>query len=142
MENEQIGMAKANQSHQVIIKDLIYHLTDELDSDYIAIPEPNYDDGDAQSKQPDVLIIEKESEEMKVSVEVCLKGMVKSEIKKCQEALSDYPQLEECFVIAYKSTGTFEYEIISYTKVTRESVEDGATSDILEIYFDDILENR
>lgn len=140
MENEQIGMAKANQSHQVIIKDLIYHLTDELDSDYIAIPEPNYDDGDAQSKQPDVLILDKEKEDIWVSVEVCLKKMIKSDIKKCQKALDDYPQLEECFVIAYESTGTFEYEIISYTKVTREQVEDSSESDILGIDFIDILE--
>lgn len=137
--NASIGMAKASQSHQIVIKDLIYHLTDDLDSDFLVIPEPNYDDGDAQSKQPDVLIVDIESEEMKVSIEVCLIGMVKSEIKKCQQALADYPQLEECFVIAYKSKGTFGYNSVSYTKVTREEISDTSISDILDIDFQQCL---
>lgn len=141
MENTpSIGMAKASQSHQVIIANLIHGLKDSLDSNYIAIPEPNYDDGDKNSKQPDVLIIDKDQEDVWVSIEVCLRRMVKSDIQKCQQALKDYPQLQECFVISYTPIGTYEYDTISYTKVTREAVTDEEYSDLLDITFSDILE--
>lgn len=136
---ESIGMAKANRSHQVILKELVIEITDKLDSDYIVLQEPNYDDGDAKSNQPDVLVYNKEDDEMLVSIEVCLKSMVSKEIKKCQQALADYPEIRECFVIAYKPVNTFDYSIVSYTKITRESVIDSSESDTLEIDFADIL---
>ena len=80
-------MAKANQSHQVILSRLIIGLDAEMQYDFIAMQEPNYDDENPYSKQPDILVCDKETGEMELSIEVCKKSMIKNDIEKCKKAL-------------------------------------------------------
>lgn len=58
-----IGMAKPPKGHQKLILDLCTFINgDESNFNHLALPEPNINDSDQFSKQPDVLVLDQDEE--------------------------------------------------------------------------------
>lgn len=115
-----IGMAKPPRSHQKLIFDMCVHINSNVDEDeFLALPEPNLLDGDMYSKQPDVLVMNMETEENAVAIEIEQKAGIKACIEKAKKYIADF-QVKEAFVIEYKPEGFVNYSIKRIFHITEQ----------------------
>jgi hypothetical protein len=135
--NNSIGMAKPPKSHQHLILNLCNFINDNVDDNFLALPESNLAEGDQFSKIPDVLVFDKEECTNAVAIEIEQKANIKATIKKVQQYIIDL-SVTEGFVVQYKPVGDVDYHIEKWYKVTGfEVLENDTFSELLDIDFED-----
>ncbi len=138
MQNAHIGMAKPPKGHQRLIGDICSFINNELDNEYLALPEANISDADHQSAIPDVLVVNIETEENVLFIELERKDGVRAAIKKMQTRMEESSFIE-CFIVQYMPVGFVGYAIQKWYKVTPlEAIENDTFSELLDIDFDDL----
>ena len=137
----QIGMAKPPKGHQALIYELCSFINGEdTDFDHYALPEPNLQDGDQNSKQPDVLVVDREEMENLVAIELEQKPGIKNTIKKVQEYI-DGELVKEAFVIQYIPVGFTGYEVKKIYRIDSNGIhEDETESQLLGIDFSEFID--
>ena len=133
-----LGQAKAPSNQQALIRDLT-NVLHQYSDNFDALPEANINDDDPLTLIPDVLVIDAESDDFLMCVEITNKRGLKETIKKVEEIV-EAQELEESFVIHYKKVGKKEYEIVEWYRITDEGIEKGNSfSEIMEVDLDELL---
>lgn len=141
MENNYIGMAKPPKGHQALIYELCAFINnEETPFDHYAIPEANLQDGDPNSKQPDVLVLDREERENLIAIEVEQKPGIKNTLKKAKEYV-DNELVLEAFVFQYSPSGFLGYEVEKIYRVSKSGThEDETESELLDIDFEHFID--
>jgi hypothetical protein len=79
------------------------------------------DDYHPDSPLVDIGVFNAKTEEPVVAIEVVQPDGLDKSVLKCRQILADYPSMKEAFVVVYQPSGSFEYTLHGWYRVTPES---------------------
>lgn len=129
---------RSTKTHQIIARQILLHLIKQLNlNEWEPIQEAALRDDDDKSLSADLTVFDKE-ENAKVCIEIFKKPFSdNAKIKRYQQLIDYYPDLEEIFFVVYKPLlEFFDYEIQGWSKITpkKDTLEMTDYSDSLNIH--------
>lgn len=126
------------KTHQIIARQILMNLIQQLNgNEWEPIQEAALRDDDDKSLSADVTIFDKE-ENAKVCIEIFKKPFSdNAKIRRYQQLIDYYPDLEEIFFVVYKPLlEFFDYQIEGWYKITpkNDTLETTNYSDSLKIH--------
>jgi len=146
---------RPHRVHQVISSKVFRFVADHLDNHNVLLPlyEAGLNDADPRTLAPDISIFDKSENVPVVCIQFYHNRGLSTELKTNTRLMAEYESVEEVFLICYKETGPYTYDIKGYSAFKRRGdytmdpgywkgklIEGDSSSEILGINFRSVLE--
>lgn len=147
--------ARPHRVHQVLSCKVFRFVADHLDGNNVLLPlyEAGLNDADPKTLAPDITIFDKAENVPVVCIQFYHNSGLTTELKTNSRLMADYESVEEVFMICYKETGPYTYDIKGYSAFKRKGdyemnpshwkgklIEGDSYSEVLGINFRSVLE--